>query len=114
MSKQTLLERMAQMQRQLLTHACLYYTYNAPYWSDAQYDAVARELWDAQKKHPELVPKTPFPDVFADWGKEGTFCGSLHEHCKHPYGMAKARLFLPHSKGGFRPDETLQPPKGTR
>jgi NAD-dependent DNA ligase len=91
---ETLLECVARLQRQLLVHAALYYHYDESIWSDAQYDAAARRLWDLLTANPDLVTQSPFPTEFAGWGY-GEFCGSLFDQCRHPWALAQARRLLP-------------------
>jgi DNA ligase (NAD+) len=52
--------RVAELRRQLAEHGYAYYVLDAPMISDAEYDALYRELADLEAAHPELVtPDSP-------------------------------------------------------
>ena len=53
-------ERMEDLYERAAHHARLYYEHDAPEISDAEYDALVRELADWERKYPELVrPDSP-------------------------------------------------------
>ncbi|MDR1977371.1 MAG: NAD-dependent DNA ligase LigA [Synergistaceae bacterium] len=52
--------RVAELYEQLSHHARLYYKDDAPVISDAEYDALLRELWEMERAYPELArPDSP-------------------------------------------------------
>lgn len=64
-SKKSLADRAAELRRQIARHDALYYD-GRPEISDAEYDALYRELVDLEKAHPELVhPSSPTQRVGA-------------------------------------------------
>ena len=53
-------ERLEDLRRQVRRHEYLYYVLDQPELSDAQYDALYRELTQLEAKHPELItPDSP-------------------------------------------------------
>ena len=53
-------DRVAQLRREILEHQRRYYVLNDPTVSDAEYDALERELRDLEEQHPSLVtPDSP-------------------------------------------------------
>jgi len=61
-----LAERVAQLRREIERHNYLYYVKDAPEITDAEYDALMRELADIEARHPELVtPNSPTQRVGA-------------------------------------------------
>lgn len=60
-------QRVAELRRVLRYHAYRYYALDAPEISDAEYDALMRELRELEAQHPELVtPDSPTQRVGAE------------------------------------------------
>ncbi len=59
-------ERAARLRREIEYHNYRYYVLDAPVISDAEYDALLRELMELERRHPELVtPDSPTQRVGA-------------------------------------------------
>jgi len=58
--------RIEELRRELNRHNCLYYVQDAPEISDAEYDALMRELKGLEEAHPEfIIPASPTQRVGA-------------------------------------------------
>ena len=80
-NEQSLEERVAKLRELIRYHAYRYYTLDRPEISDAEYDALMRELKALEAEHPELItPDSPTQRVGAE---------PLPEFAKvrHPYPM---------------------------
>ncbi len=61
-------QRAAQLRAEIEQHNVRYYVQDAPTVSDAEYDALMRELVQLETDHPELVtPESPTQRVGASW-----------------------------------------------
>ena len=60
MTKQTILEKINQRERQLLVHCCLYYGMNENIISDDKYDFFSFDLAYLIKKYPEDFKKSAY------------------------------------------------------
>lgn len=65
-TEQTTLERLNQLQRQLIVHSFIYYELDNNIWSDNQFDMVCIEAEKAKKETPQWKD-TQFFDVFENW-----------------------------------------------
>ena len=60
MDKAQRIRRYQQLCKELHHHSILYYTYDRPELTDAEYDRLFRELLDLEKAYPELItPASP-------------------------------------------------------
>jgi len=76
-----LLSRIERLRSSLQYHSHLYHTLNKPKITDAEYDALMRELISLEKQHPELItPDSPTQRVGAEPLPEFT-------KVEHPYPM---------------------------
>jgi hypothetical protein len=87
---QIIWERMCRLQRQVLVHACLYYVFDQPKWTDGDYEAKTKELLALVQQHPALLPLTPFPEIFGD----PSFVDTLYDKANHPWAIKTARTLL--------------------
>ncbi|MBC7236492.1 MAG: NAD-dependent DNA ligase LigA [Chloroflexi bacterium] len=76
---QAIRERVEQLRKLIHYHAFRYYTLDAPEISDAEYDALMRELEQLEQEHPELItPDSPTQRVGAEPAPE--FVRVEHAH----------------------------------
>src|SRR5689334_4907955 len=79
-TRKTDANRAEELRRELLRHDRLYYVDAAPEITDAEYDALFRELAELEKAHPELVvPDSPTQRVGAPLPEGQGFAQVRHE-----------------------------------
>src|SRR5262245_53174985 len=75
-----MIERAAELRAEILRHDRLYYIESRPEVSDAEYDALFRELKELEERHPELVtPDSPTQRVGAPLAEGQGFEKVRHE-----------------------------------
>jgi len=75
-----LIERAAKLRAELARHERLYYVESKPEVSDAEYDALFRELKELEERHPDLVtPDSPTQRVGAPLAEGAGFEKARHE-----------------------------------
>ena len=72
-SNQKILDRINQLQRQILFYSFAYYKYDISVISDGEYDKKGRELMELQKSHSKITKMSAYYEAFK--GFEGTPSG---------------------------------------
>ena len=90
MTKQTILEKINQRERQLLVNCCLYYGMNENIISDDKYDLFSFDLADLIKKHPDDFKKSVYHYEFRNFDPSTGFNLPLFD----PWGECTAIYLL--------------------
>ena len=90
-------ETIQRLRLKILIHSCLYYEINKTLISDAQFDALAKQLVSLQKEHPAIASQVCFAEAFANFDGSTGFDLPI----KDEWVIEKAKKILRLPKGGL-------------
>jgi len=88
-TKPTKLDRINQLQRQLIIHSALYYLLDSPLWTDAKFDEASLELVELMKL--PISKKSSYYKAFIDFDAS---TGMHLPYVDYAYAIRKARQLL--------------------